>query len=266
MSGLVPSGPLAFETIRHGEGDFAYWSARDLMPLLGYDTWRNFEGAIERARITCQNTIGDATRDFVGASKVVSSGPAAADWHLSRYAAYLVAMNGDPRKPEVAAAQTYFAVKTREAEVAPPAVDLTKLSHRDLALAILAESDRADQAEAKVAELAPAANAWQALAADGTDWDARAVAQLLSRDPAIKIGRNRLIEHMRQVKWIDAYNQPYQTQVDNGRLNRKHGSYEDSAGNVHPTISTRITVKGVEALHRQLGGTAPIAFPLAVVS
>ena len=96
-----------------------FWSARELMPLLGYGAdWRNFHGAIERGRATCSNSGGDPVANFVGATKITGTKPAQ-DVHLSRYACYLVAMNGDPRKPEIAAAQTYFAVKTREAEAAP---------------------------------------------------------------------------------------------------------------------------------------------------
>lgn len=71
--------------------------------------WRNFHAAIERARATCSNSGGDPVSNFVGATKITGTKPAH-DVHLSRYAAYLVAMNGDPRKSEVAAAQTYFAL------------------------------------------------------------------------------------------------------------------------------------------------------------
>ncbi len=141
------------------------------------------------------------------------------------------------------------------------------LAHLELAVAgWRSEREGREIAEAKVAELAPAAGAWQALAADGTDWDVRTVAQLLSRDPAITIGQNRLMAHLRDVKWIDQWNNPYQAQVDNGRLARKHGAWTDDDGGKHPTVSTRVTVKGIEALHKQLGGAQPVAFPLAVVS
>ncbi|MFC0673503.1 hypothetical protein [Brachybacterium hainanense] len=107
-----------FDHIRQTRADgTGYWSARDLMPLLGYGAeWRNFTAAIDRAKLTAQNQGLDPETLFGGVTEK-SGGRPREDFHLSRYAAYLVAMNGDPRKPEVAAAQSYFAIRTREAEV-----------------------------------------------------------------------------------------------------------------------------------------------------
>ncbi len=98
-----------------------YWSARDLSKLLGYTEWRNFEVAIRRARTSCQQ-VGDTPDDhFVGVNKMVKLGSGAQrevkDYVLSRLACYLIAQNGDPRKPEIAAAQAYFATATREYEL-----------------------------------------------------------------------------------------------------------------------------------------------------
>ena len=95
------------------------WSARDLMPLLGYGAdWRNFAASIERAQATCSNSGENVGHHFVAVTEKTGGRPRE-DYSLTRYAAYLVAMNGDPRKPEIAAAQNYFAVKTREAETRP---------------------------------------------------------------------------------------------------------------------------------------------------
>lgn len=109
-----------FDSIRHyDEQGNEFWLARELMSLLGYDKWQNFHKNIKRAYVSCQNTQNDATMHFLLTS-VKTSGRTADDWKLSRYACYLIAMNGDPTKIEVAQAQSYFAVKTRQAEVIIP--------------------------------------------------------------------------------------------------------------------------------------------------
>ncbi|WP_051637056.1 hypothetical protein [Rhodococcus sp. UNC363MFTsu5.1] len=99
-----------------------FWSARKLVQLTEYETWRNFAAAVERAKIACQNS-GSAPQDhFVDAVKMIELGKGGRreveDFELSRFGAYLVVMNGDPRKMAIAAAQAYFAIRTRQAEVA----------------------------------------------------------------------------------------------------------------------------------------------------
>ncbi|MDT0223506.1 BRO family protein [Gordonia sp. AC31] len=135
-----------------------YWSARDLMPMLGYDEWRKFDGAIDRARISASNAGYIVSDHFVGAAKVAASGPAAKDHHLSRYACYLIALNGDPRKPEIASAQNYFVIKTREAETATHTLgdplDELELANNRVAKAVeiaRGERIRAEKAERKLA-------------------------------------------------------------------------------------------------------------------
>lgn len=98
-----------------------FWSARDLAPLLGYIQWRRFEDAIKRAKVSCE-TNGDSIQNhFVGTGKMVAIGSRAErevnDYALTRYACYLIAQNGDPRKPEIAAAQAYFIISTRAHEM-----------------------------------------------------------------------------------------------------------------------------------------------------
>jgi len=103
-----------------GEG-MEYWSARDLMPRLGYSSWDNFKTAINRAKESCSQTRRVVEDHFRGAIKLVDIGSGTQrpieDILLTRYACYLIAQNGDPRKPLIAAAQNYFAVQTRRQEI-----------------------------------------------------------------------------------------------------------------------------------------------------
>jgi len=110
-------GKNIFDSIRRvSEDGSEFWSARDFMPLLGYGTWQKFEEAINRARTACKESGNDAAVHFLPAPVKSTGGRPGKDHHLSRYACYLVAQNGDPRKSEIAEAQTYFAIKTRERE------------------------------------------------------------------------------------------------------------------------------------------------------
>lgn len=128
-----------FDAIRRVRpDDTEYWSARDLCKLVEYETWRNFAAAVDRAKIAAKNSGSNATSDFVDANKMVALGDGAhryvEDVELSRFAAYLTVMNGDPRKPAIAAAQAYFAIRTHQAERIERAVDVIELSTRRLAL------------------------------------------------------------------------------------------------------------------------------------
>ncbi|MGW6376283.1 phage antirepressor KilAC domain-containing protein [Rhodococcus sp. NPDC055112] len=121
-------GESPFDEIKRAGPDGAEcWSAREYMASLGYGAdWRNFVAVIEKAKIAASNQGYDVADHFVGVTENSGQqgGRPREDCHLSRFACYLVAMNGDPRKPEVAAAQAYFAIRTREAEIRP-ALDLS---------------------------------------------------------------------------------------------------------------------------------------------
>ncbi len=114
--------PPDFESIKQiSPYGMEFWSARDLAPLLGYSEWRNFEVAVKRA-VTSSEQVGQKSADhFVGVNKMVKLGSGAQrevkDYVLSRFACYLIAQNGDPRKLEIASAQTYFAVAARQNEL-----------------------------------------------------------------------------------------------------------------------------------------------------
>ena len=111
-----------FESIKHiNEYGQEYWEARELMPVLEYKQWRRFSEAIDKAKKACEASDNKVSDHFANVGKMVTLGSGAErevdDFHLSRYACYLIAMNGDPRKKAIALAQTYFAVKTRQQEL-----------------------------------------------------------------------------------------------------------------------------------------------------
>lgn len=117
-------GESLFDSIRHfDEQGNEFWNAKELMPLLDYKQWRSFQDTIERAKITCKNSDNVVTDHFADVHQMQQIGDSQAtrnvtiDVKLTRYGCYLVAMNGDPRKEAISKAQTYFAIKTRQAEV-----------------------------------------------------------------------------------------------------------------------------------------------------
>lgn len=123
MSDLINSARSTFDKLKCvSPKGIDYWSARDLMQPLGYSAWKNFTNVIEKARHTCESVGQEPDNHIYASVNMVSIGSGAkrekGDFYLSRYGAYLVAMNGDPRIPEIAAAKRYFAVQTRRQELA----------------------------------------------------------------------------------------------------------------------------------------------------
>lgn len=148
--------------------------------------------------------------------------------------------------PEIRRTGSYAVPQTPEQRIASALIE---------ASALLAQRDE------RIAELEPPAAAWTALVEDTAgDWSLRDAAQILDRDPSIKTGQNRLSQYLRQVGWIDKRGIPYQRHVDLGRLHSKpqtrvsHRTGERIA--CDPQV--RITLKGLGALHRLLGGSEPL--------
>jgi DNA-damage-inducible protein D len=110
-----------FEDSAYEQDGVEYWLARELQELLGYTDWRNFLNAVEKAKESCKTTGEDILDHFVDVTKMVKIGSGAErkqdDIMLTRYACYLIAQNGDPKKEQIAFAQSYFAIQTRKQEL-----------------------------------------------------------------------------------------------------------------------------------------------------
>lgn len=252
-----------FDQIRQVRADGPeFWSARDLMPLLGYFEWRKFSGAIERASDAASNQGVSIDMNFVPSAKVSGTrGPSQMDYQLSRFACYLVAMNGDPRKPEVAAAQAYFAVKTREAETTP----LQQLSGPELMARALIEAQRTLQdaeqralaATQEIRQLTPKAGAWDSFLTSTGDYSVNEAAKILTRDRLVHTGEKRLRALLEEWGWIYRHSgvpRAMQAQVDLGRLTEKaRFHYHPTTGEkVADAPQVRITPKGLDAIYQRM--------------
>ena len=122
MSDIVKYSADTFDSIKQvNEDGEEFWYARELQNVLEYAEWRNFNSVIDKAKIACEQSGNLVTNHFVGVNKTIEMPKTATktvqDIILSRYACYLIVMNGDPRKEIIALGQTYFAVKTRQQEI-----------------------------------------------------------------------------------------------------------------------------------------------------
>jgi len=119
---LVQTLTTTFEAhAQQTEGGVEYWLARDIQYLLGYAKWDNFLNVVFKAKTACEVSGHRVADHFADVGKMVDLGSGSQrevdDLMLTRYACYLIAQNGDPKKPEIAFAQTYFAIQTRRAEL-----------------------------------------------------------------------------------------------------------------------------------------------------
>lgn len=245
------------------------WSARWLMSQMGYARWEDFARVVERAKVAAHNEGFNVNVLFrvIRSTPKNTGGRPQTDYLMTRYAAYLTAMSGDSRKPECAAALHYFAVKTREAEVRP-AVDLTDDQILQRAMNIL--NSRVEALTARVAELEPAAVAWEQLAEIGGDYEVADAAKILCRSTGILIGRERLFAYLKEIGWVFRGRrnrwEAYQEQVDNGRLKHRPGAKyvrRDSGKYREGDATIVVTAKGIAELRKRL--TAKSTPQLSVV-
>lgn len=154
-----------FDRIRREDAAGEWWSARDLQPLMGYLRWEDFsQTVIDRAIRSAENTGTYSDQAFSAFTEKGTGGRGRQDYRLSRQAAYLVAMNGDPNKPAVASAQVYFTEQTRRAELATS----RPMSELEMARQYVEVLEREQRIAKELEVAAPKAGKWDKfLNADG---------------------------------------------------------------------------------------------------
>lgn len=212
-----------------------------------YSNWREFADALNRAKLAATNTGYQVADLFVRAPKKSTGGRPAEDYHLVRFACYLLAMNGDPRKSAVADAQLYFAVKTREAELSPPAPQwqLPKTYAAALQLAAL----QAHELE----ELRPKAEIVDQY------MDASGLYSMAEVAGVLKVkgmGRNNLFNFLRECGVLyraNGQNLPKRDHIDAGRFEVKAQKYRrEDTGEEVATSTPYITTKGLLYIRKLL--------------
>lgn len=270
MTIVPPEDPSPFDALRDPDGR---WSARKVQTLMGYARWENLAPALKRAMASARNEGLNVDEVFLGSQENPSDlgGRPREDFHMTRHGAYLLAMNGDPNKPEVAAAQTYFARKTREAEVRdqtplPTPAPVLPQDYEQALVHLLGKVRENKQLESRVRELEPAAASWQTLAAAEGDFAVADAAKILCRDGGITVGRNRLFAALLEMRWAyrqqaDGRPRAMQAAVDRGWLSElpQSHTHRETGETVLDPPQVRVTVKGLHELHKRLGGDGELA-------
>ncbi|WP_460994386.1 phage antirepressor KilAC domain-containing protein, partial [Sinomonas soli] len=236
-----PTSP--FDEIRRTRPDGSeFWSARELMPLLGYEKWERFADAVGRAVVSMEVQGHDSGREAsrlrepFGRTRQLGE-----NFHLSRFACYLVAMNGDPRKAEVAAAQAYFAVQTRAAETQPR----RELTFEEKTLEVIRGlAERVDAQQRELAVAAPKAEFYDELMDANGSYSMEAAAK------ALGYGRNVLFRELRRIGVLQGNNLPYQRHAHHFKI--VPGTYRNRSGETVPTATTYVLPSGLEYIRKRL--------------
>jgi DNA-damage-inducible protein D len=217
------------------------WSARALQAATKYSRWEDFAKIIERAIASARNSGHDAAQSFSEITeKPTGGGRPRQDYLLSRFGAYLTVMNGDPNMPEIAAAQAYFAIKTREAETAP-ALTGSEL----LAAAVLEAQSMIAAKDQQIAALEPKAEFFDNL------MDANGLYSMESVAKSIGYGRNVMMRDLRRLGILQGNNLPYQRHAHHFKV--IPGTYANrKTGELVPTATTWVRPSGLDYLRRKL--------------
>ena len=257
MADIEKYSEATFENIRHtNEYGQEFWYARELQQALEYSQWRRFEETIERAKTACLQSENSIEDHFANVGKMVSIGSGAQreidDIMLSRYACYLIVMNGDPRKQIIAVGQTYFAVKTRHQELVDNYDQLTEDQKR---LAIRDEIKRHNKSLAEAAQMAGVETSldyatFQNYGYMGLYGGQKA--QDIKRRKGLKKSQD-ILDHMGSTEL--AANLFRATQTDE-KLRRENVQGKDAANRTHYEVGAKVRQTIAE-----LGGTMPEDLP-----
>lgn len=255
---IVPNNSASpFDAIKQTRPDGSeFWSARDLMGVLGYDSWRRFDDSISRARAALEAQGTPSQPHIAGGGKKVEVGLGITrnviDYSLSRYGAYMVAMNGDPRKPEIAAAQSYFAIQTRIAETAP-AKELTGAEL--MAKALLEAQNVLAAKDERIAQLEPKAKiADEVMTPDERLWGFREMVRVIIGN--YNVTEEQIKEILRTKKIIEANSvKPRNDAVRTGYA--KPVPFKNKLNGYEGT-QTKFTQKTFEYVYSQLQPTLEI--------
>ncbi|MFE6428137.1 phage antirepressor KilAC domain-containing protein [Streptomyces rochei] len=238
------------------------WSARDLQTLMGYEQWRQLDEVVQKAKQAVEASGLDARDHFAGARKVITGGrwgrQEVADYRVTRFGAYHVALAADGRKPEVAAAKTYFAVKTREAELAAKPDVTSPEGVLALAQHYMAAAQELVNTKKELEIVKPKAGKWDVLCNSDGLIDMGAAAKAF-HDATGGLGRTKFMDLLRsdEVHFLQVQNPrvPYHEHVQKGRARVKLVP----AG--YKTVEqTFLTPKGMDWLADRLGiGSLPAA-------